>query len=73
MFSNWDFTYGGGPAREAMMGQLRWSAGLLDANRVAGQRFGVAANGGQLTITTVNRIEVAAEREPRPTHGRAFH
>jgi len=31
MFSSWDFTYGGGLARDAVMGQLRWSAGLLDA------------------------------------------
>jgi hypothetical protein len=31
VFSSWDFTYGGGLAREAMLGQLRWSAGLLDA------------------------------------------
>ncbi|MGH3801696.1 MAG: XRE family transcriptional regulator [Pseudonocardiaceae bacterium] len=31
VFSGWDFTYGGGLAREAVMGQLRWSAGLLDA------------------------------------------
>jgi hypothetical protein len=31
MFSSWDFTYGGGLAREAVMGQLRWSAGLLNA------------------------------------------
>ncbi|MGH3777741.1 MAG: XRE family transcriptional regulator [Pseudonocardiaceae bacterium] len=31
VFSSWDFTYGGGLAREAVMGQLRWSAGLLDA------------------------------------------
>jgi hypothetical protein len=31
VFANWDFTYGGGLAREAVMSQLRWSAGLLDA------------------------------------------
>ncbi|MGH3973485.1 MAG: XRE family transcriptional regulator, partial [Pseudonocardiaceae bacterium] len=31
VFSSWDFTYGGGLARDAAMGQLRWSAGLLDA------------------------------------------
>ncbi len=31
VFSGWDFTYGGGLAREAVMGQLRWSVGLLDA------------------------------------------
>ncbi|MGH3973500.1 MAG: XRE family transcriptional regulator [Pseudonocardiaceae bacterium] len=31
VFSGWDFTYGGGLAREAVMGQLRWSAGLLEA------------------------------------------
>jgi hypothetical protein len=31
VFSSWDFTYGGGLARDAVMGQLRYSAGLLDA------------------------------------------
>jgi hypothetical protein len=31
VFSTWDFTYGGGLARDAVMGQLRWSAGLLHA------------------------------------------
>ncbi len=31
VFSGWDFTYGGGLARDAVMGELRWSAGLLDA------------------------------------------
>jgi hypothetical protein len=31
VFSSWDFAYGGGLARDAVMGQLRWSAGLLDA------------------------------------------
>ncbi|MGH4009689.1 MAG: XRE family transcriptional regulator [Pseudonocardiaceae bacterium] len=31
VFSGWDFTYGGGLARDAVMSQLRWSAGLLDA------------------------------------------
>ncbi len=31
VFTGWDFTYGGGLAREAVMSQLRWSAGLLDA------------------------------------------
>ncbi|MGH3821463.1 MAG: helix-turn-helix domain-containing protein [Pseudonocardiaceae bacterium] len=30
VFAGWDFTYGGGLAREAVMGQLRWSARLLD-------------------------------------------
>jgi len=30
-FESWSGTYGGGLAREAVMGQLRWSAGLLDA------------------------------------------
>jgi hypothetical protein len=31
VFQSWDYTYGGGLAREAVMGQLRWSAGLLKA------------------------------------------
>lgn len=31
VFESWDFTYGGGLAREAVLAQLRWSAGLLDA------------------------------------------
>ncbi len=31
MFSSWDFTYGGGLVRDAVMGQLRWAAGLRNA------------------------------------------
>jgi hypothetical protein len=31
VFAGWDHTYGGGLAREAVVAQLRWSAGLLDA------------------------------------------
>ncbi len=31
MFSSLDFTYGGGLARDAVMGQLRWAAGLRNA------------------------------------------
>jgi hypothetical protein len=31
VFNSWSRTYGGGLAREAVMGQLRWSAGLLEA------------------------------------------
>jgi hypothetical protein len=31
VFESWSRTYGGGVVREAVMGQLRWSAGLLEA------------------------------------------
>ncbi|MGH3802651.1 MAG: XRE family transcriptional regulator, partial [Pseudonocardiaceae bacterium] len=31
VFESWSRTYGGGLVREAVMGQLRWSAGLLEA------------------------------------------
>jgi transcriptional regulator with XRE-family HTH domain len=31
VFESWSGTYGGGSVREAVMGQLRWSAGLLEA------------------------------------------
>ncbi|MGH3718171.1 MAG: XRE family transcriptional regulator [Pseudonocardiaceae bacterium] len=31
VFQSWDYTYGGGLARGAVIGQLRWSAGLLRA------------------------------------------
>lgn len=31
VFAGWDHIYGGGLAREAVLAQLRWSAGLLDA------------------------------------------
>ncbi|APU21265.1 hypothetical protein UA75_16285 [Actinoalloteichus sp. GBA129-24] len=31
VFAGWDHTYGGGLAREAVLAQLRWSAGLLEA------------------------------------------
>lgn len=40
VFAGWDHTYGGGLAREAVLAQLRWSAGLLDAScpaRLRGQ------------------------------------
>jgi hypothetical protein len=30
-FQSWSLTYGGGPVRDTVMGQLRWSAGLLNA------------------------------------------
>ncbi|MBV8995195.1 MAG: XRE family transcriptional regulator [Pseudonocardiales bacterium] len=32
VFASWSRNYGGGLAREAVRGQLRWSAGLLDAD-----------------------------------------
>ncbi|MBV8932221.1 MAG: XRE family transcriptional regulator, partial [Kutzneria sp.] len=32
VFAGWDHTYGGGLAREAVLAQLRWSAGLLDTH-----------------------------------------
>jgi len=32
VFSSWDNAYGGGLAREAVLAQLRWSAGLLHAD-----------------------------------------
>jgi hypothetical protein len=31
VFANWDHTYGGGLARDAVLGQLRWSVALLGA------------------------------------------
>jgi hypothetical protein len=31
VFQSWSLTYGGGLARDAVLGQLRWSAGLLNA------------------------------------------
>ncbi len=37
-FESWDFTYGGGVIREAVMAQLRWSTGLLDASCPAAHR-----------------------------------
>lgn len=40
VFAGWDHTYGGGLAREAVLAQLRWSAGLLGTNcpaRLRGQ------------------------------------
>lgn len=33
VFASWDHTFGGGLAREAVLAQLRWSAGLLDRAR----------------------------------------
>ncbi|WP_028923912.1 hypothetical protein [Pseudonocardia acaciae] len=37
VFASWDHTFGGGLAREAVLAQLRWSAGLLDQARYAAQ------------------------------------
>jgi hypothetical protein len=40
VFAGWDNAYGGGLAREAVLAQLRWSAGLLDTScpdRLRGQ------------------------------------
>jgi phosphohistidine phosphatase SixA len=32
VFQSWERSYGGGPVRDAVMGQLHWSSGLLDAD-----------------------------------------
>ena len=47
VFESWCLTYGGGLAREAVMGQLRWSAGLLDAScpaRLRPELFGAVGD-----------------------------
>ena len=51
VFAGWDHTYGGGLAREAVLAQLRWSSGLLDATCPARLRAKLVAAVGYLAHT----------------------
>lgn len=51
VFASWDHTYGGGLAREAVLGQLRWSTGLLEATCPAGLRDELHSAVGYLAHT----------------------
>lgn len=51
VFNSWSRTYGGGLAREAVMGQLRWSASLLKATCPARLRPELFSAVGELAET----------------------
>ena len=50
-FEGWDFAYGGGIVREAVMAQLRWSAALLDEHCEALHRADLFSAVGYLAHT----------------------
>jgi hypothetical protein len=50
-FEGWDFAYGGGVVREAVMAQLRWSAALLDVGCEASHRDNLFSAVGYLAHT----------------------
>lgn len=50
-FEGWDFAYGGGIVREAVMAQLRWSAALLDADCETSRRDDLFSAVGYLAHT----------------------
>lgn len=50
-FEGWDFAYGGGIVREAVMAQLRWSAALLGADHDASHRSDLFSVVGYLAHT----------------------
>ncbi|MDQ3761603.1 MAG: XRE family transcriptional regulator [Actinomycetota bacterium] len=50
VFESWDFAYGGGLAREAVLAQLRWSAGMLEATFPARLRSKLFSAVGDLAV-----------------------
>lgn len=50
-FEGWDFAYGGGLVREAVVAQLRWSAALLDADHETAHRGDLFSAVGYLAHT----------------------
>jgi hypothetical protein len=50
-FEGWDFAYGGGIVREAVMAQLRWSTALLDAHHETAHRNELFSAVGYLAHT----------------------
>ncbi len=67
VFSSWDFTYGGGLARDAVMGQLRWSVGLLEATCPARLRPELFSAVGALAETAgYMAFDAGAHDDARP-------
>ncbi len=73
VFAGWDHSYGGGLAREAVLAQLQWSAGLLDATcpaRLRGQLYSAV---GYLAHTCgFNSFDAYAHTDARNTFRFAF-
>ena len=66
VFQSWSFTYGGGLARDAVMGQLRWSAGLLEATCPARLRPELLSAVGDLADTAAYMaLDAGAHEEAR--------
>jgi hypothetical protein len=66
VFQSWNLTYGGGLARDAVMGQLRWSAGLLEAICPARLRPELLSAVGDLADTAAYMaLDVGAHGEAR--------
>jgi hypothetical protein len=66
VFQSWSFTYGGGLARDAVMGQLRWSAGLLEATCPARLRPELFSAVGTLAdVAGFMAVDAGAHEEAR--------
>jgi hypothetical protein len=73
VFQSWDRTYGGGLARDAVIGQLRWSAGLLEASCPARLRPELLSAVGALAETAgYMAVDVGAHEEARRMLGFAL-
>jgi len=67
VFQSWSLSYGGGVARDAVMGQLRWAAGLLKATCPDELRPELFSAVGDLTDTAGYRAMDAGADEPGET------
>jgi hypothetical protein len=66
VFQSWSLTYGGGLARDAVMGQLRWSVGLLEATCPDQLRPGLLSAVGDLADTAgYMALDAGADEEAR--------
>jgi hypothetical protein len=73
VFQSWSSTYGGGLARDAVMGQLRWSAGLLEATCPDRLRPELYSAVGDLADTAgFIALDVGAHEEARRVFGFAL-
>ncbi len=73
VFQSWDRAYGGGVAWDAVMGQLRWSAGLLEAtcpDRLRPELF--SAVGDLANIAGYMAVDAGAYEEARRVLGFAL-
>jgi hypothetical protein len=73
VFESWDLTYGSWLAREAVLAQLRWTAGLLDATcpaRLRSELFG--AIGYLANVAGFMAFDAGAHEEARRVFGFAL-